>query len=236
MFGKRGMKIAIVTVVFLGVLSSCDKLKKEVNTVGRLDLETTNVKDKPNDKKGLKLIADLPIKIDSSSNFIVFHINTLGESDSSDKMSYTSRKEYHHSYLKNLIFQNIQTDMRNVLTTDKIEIVSYEQLYVEKNKPENVILYQVIDNFSEDKDALTLTGLYLSTEGGENFTKISEKGHHLTNWEYYPELKKVFFKTIEDSDRNNALDNLDTHHIYSVSIQDFKAKELLKEEFKMLSD
>jgi len=227
----------LLTILFFGfLLSSCKQIETDRNTadVFKNQDETSSNEDKKS-KTGNEFVADLPIKIDSCSNFIVFQINELIEGKDKGKLDYSSKRTYSNNYLKNLFFQNIQTEEMNVLTTNKINIISYEQLYNANNEAEEVILYQVIDTFSKDKEDLVLTSLYLSTSDGKKFEKISLNNHQLSSWRYFPELQKVFFKTIEDSDKNNKLDNLDKHYMYSVSIQDFKVTELLKEEFKMIS-
>jgi len=225
-------KIKLMLTVFFGILLvSCTKptqddrsVIKDLNVVVDLDMENNND----------QVIADLPIKLDSLSDHIVFQIRNINNQEY-NKVTYSSRKGYNDNSLRNLVFQNIQTEQTNVLTLDKIKIVSYEQLYNDKNEMEKVVLYQVIDTFMEDDEAITLTSLYLSVNDGKNFKKISSKNHHLNSWEYFPELKKVFFKTVEDSDGNNKLNNLDKHHIFSVSIEDFKAIELLTEELKTMA-
>ncbi len=67
------------------------------------------------------------------------------------------------------------------------------------------------------------THLYL----GSNDGKISKPTHHVSDWKYLHKLKKIFFRTIEDTDKNNKLTNTDTHAIFSVSIDDFRVTEIL---------
>jgi len=222
----------MLTVFFAILLASCtNQPQGDKSTANNLDVIVDVEKENNNEQ----LIADLPIKLDSLSDYIVFQIKAAGN-QSDNKVSYNSRKGYSDNYLRNLIFQNTQTEQTNVLTINKIKIISYEQLYNAKNQTEKVILYQVIDTFNEDEETLTLTSLYLSINDGKNFKKISPKDHHLNSWKYFPELKKVFFKTTEDSDGNNILNNLDKQYIYSVSIEDFKAKELLTNEIKTITN
>ena len=224
-------KIKIMLTVFFGILLvSCTKPTQEDRSViNNLNI----VDDHEEENNNGQLIADLPIKLDSLSDHIVFQVRNINNEESNKV--YTSRKGYSDSYLRNLIFQNIQTEQTNVLTINKIKIISYEQLYNDKNESEKVILYQIIDTFTEDDEAIIFTSLYLSIDNGKNFKKISSKNHHLNSWEYFPVVKKVFFKTVEDSDGNNKLNNLDKHHIFSVSIEDFKAKELLNVELNTIA-
>lgn len=228
-------KTKLILAVFFGILLiSCNRNNSEKSVQGVI---INNLKENKVIKDdSFKLAAHLPIKLDSTSNYIVFQIKTLTDNERDNKVSYTSRKAYNDNYLRSLIFQNIQTEQTNVLTVDKIKIISYELLYNAKNETEKVIIYQVIDTFPENEDTITLTSLYLSINNGKNFKKISAKNHHLSSWKYFPELKKVFFKTIEDSDGNNELNNLDKHYIYSVSIEDFIVKELLSNELKTLNN
>jgi len=225
--------LKLILTVFIGILLvSCTRSTQEnrsiinnINVVDAVDKETHTD----------QLVVDLPIKLDSLSDHIIFQIRNInGEPE--NKVSYNSRKNYNDNYLRNLIFQNIETEQTRVLTVDKIRIISYEQLYKANNETENVILYQIIDTFSEDDEALTLTSLYLSRNNGKSFKKVSAKNHHLSSWEYSPELHKIFFKTIEDSDSNNKLNNSDKHYIYSVSIEDFKATKLFTDELKTIKN
>jgi len=238
MNGKIKINLILMIIAFSGMLlSSCNQSKQDSRAIdlakGHSDENTISIDQK--NKEQQSFVANLPIKIDSSSNYIVFQINVQSDEERKTKTEYSGRTAYNYNYLRNLIFQNIQTEEINILTTDNIEILNYQQLYKAKDITKNVILYQVIDTFSEDKDDLILTSLYLSFDSGKGFKKITLNNHHLTEWEYFPELKKIFYKTIEDSDGNNKHNNLDKYHIYSVSVEDFEARELLKTEFKELN-
>jgi len=226
MFGK----IKLTLAVFSGILLvSCIK-KEQKGEVIEKNLNSATVIDNEVDHN--KFFVDLPIKLDSSA-YILYPVHESTDSKSDVKISYKSRSGY-ENYIDNLIFQHIESEKTHVLTKNKIKIISYEQLYNLKREAEKIIVYQVIDTFYDDKESITLTSLYIGTNDGKLFKKISKSNHHLNGWKYIPESKKVYFKTIEDIDKNNTLDNSDKHNIYSVSIEDFKVKELLSNELKIL--
>jgi len=171
----------MLTVFFVILLVSCtNQPQKGKSTANNLDVIVDVDVDVEKESNNGQFITDLPIKLDSLSDYIVYQIKVVGN-EYDNKVSYNSRKGYSDNYLRNLIFQNIQTEQMNVLTINKIKIISYEQLYNAKNQTEKVILYQVIDTFNEDEETITLTGLYLSINDGKNFKKISPKDHHLNS-------------------------------------------------------
>ena len=114
----------LVTIAFLAMLMfSCKQSERDISIAEHFDIKTDVNDTSDKNGKNLEFIADLPIKIDSTSTHIVFHINVLKDEQKNEK-GYSSREGYSPNYLKNLIFQNIKTEEINVLTTSKINIVS----------------------------------------------------------------------------------------------------------------
>ena len=229
MFGKTPFILAL----FFGiVLVSCKKSDlKDLNISSDMAIKNTEEKD----VKKRSFFVDLPIKLDSSK-YIIFQVRKIATTNRNNTSSYSKRGGY-GNYIENLIFKNIHTEKTHLLTTKKVRITSYEQLYDSEKKAEKIIIYEVIDTFSKDDDALTITSLYMGTNNGKLFKKISKLNEHVTDWKYIPELKKVFFRTIIDSDKNNKFTNTDdTHTIYSVSIDDLTVKELLHKELQAFTN
>jgi hypothetical protein len=225
-------KIKLVLAIFFGILlASCNQNNSEKTTQGVI-INTLEENEAKNDDS-FKLTADLPIKLDSS-DYIIYPVHELVNSKYNSKISYKWRSGYENN-LNNIIFQNIHTDKTHSLTNDKIKIISYEQLYNTKREAEKIIIYQIIDKFPKNDDELIYTSLYLGTSDGKLFKKISKLNHHLKGWKYISETKRVYFKTIEDSDRNNEFNNLDNEHLYSVSIEDFIVSELLTDGLKTIA-
>jgi len=235
MSGKKTIFMLAVSLLIL--LSSCRQNNSE-NSSHRsfenpLKSSVTNTNKEAEKEDVKKLTINLPVKLDSSA-YLIYPIGELSTKQSSSfKSSYRSEDRY-SGYLTNIIFQNIYTDKTHFLTKNIVKITAYEQLYTTQRVSEKIILYQVIDNFPKDEDALTFKSLYLGTNDGKLFQKVSKANEHVTDWKYIPETKKVYFKTIEDTDKNNELNNTDTEHIYAVSIQDFKVINILEDALKTL--
>lgn len=217
----------LMIMAFLGMLfSSCLTSEKREGV--------QNFSEKSEDEKqGSKtLVANLPMLIDST-NYIVFSIrdNKIQERKSG---SYDSQNWY-NNYLDNLIFQNIETQETHILTKKKIKIVSYERLLDSLNPSLNTTLYKVIDSFPKNEKQETFTSLYLSTNNGKNFTKITKTDEHLHSWNYIPETNSIYFITNDDLDGNRKLNEKDGQSMHSVSVNDFTRKDLLVEELKGLN-
>ncbi|MCF6351926.1 MAG: hypothetical protein L3J06_02845, partial [Cyclobacteriaceae bacterium] len=58
--------------------------------------------------------------------------------------------------------------------------------------------------------------------------KLSPNGHQLLDWELVSAANRVYFRTIEDVDRNGTFDKKDTFNHYFVSLKDdaFEAVEI----------
>ena len=100
----------------------------------------------------------------------------------------------------------------------------------------NTTIYQVIDSFPKHEKRETFTALYLSTNEGRNFSKITKVNEHLNSWKYIPETKNVYFITNDDLDNNRKLNDKDLQSIHSVSTEDFKRKDLLVKELESLNN
>ena len=115
------------------------------------------------------------------------------------------------------------------VTKERVKILSYQQLFGEKRNPEKVIIYKIISNDSNQDGHLDhndITSLFISDSDGENFRQLSKLNEQLLEWNYLTETKKVYFRTVKDSDRNGTFDNNDKHTIYSTSINNNETKPL----------
>jgi len=235
MCGKKTNAFVMLAVSLLILLTSCRQNNSENSSRKSSDRPLkSSIADVKKEENAKKLTINLPVKLDSSA-YLIYPIGELSTAveNRSFKSSYKSEDRY-NGYLTNLIFQNIYTDKTHFLTRNTIKIMAYEQLFNTQRVSEKIILYQVIDNFPEDEGMLTFNSLYLGTNDGKLFQKISKANEHVTDWKYIPETKKVYFKTIEDTDQNNEFNTLDKEHIYSVSLQNFKVINILKDALKTL--
>ena len=217
----------LMTIAFLGMLFlSCIKSAEDKNT-------NTIIDKSENQKKAVNtLVADLPSLIENT-DFIVFSVRD-NEVSEQKRSSYTS-DDWQKNYLNNLIFQHIKTQETHVLTKKKIKIISFERFIDILNPTLNTTIYKVIDSFPNNDKQETFTALYLSTNAGRKFTKITKTNEHLKNWKYIPETATIYFTTYDDIDNNRKLNDKDGQSMHSVSMSDFIRKDLLEEELQSLN-
>ncbi|WP_136668724.1 hypothetical protein [Flavobacterium sp. H122] len=183
-------------------------------------------------------VADLPIQF-SNSNVLLYAIGELRLSDFR-KGNYDSEK-YDNSrfnvsnvmddevtgYLQNVKFQEIGKDSLHVLTDKAIMIERMTYL-----KSKKILVYVVADvdtNQDSKVDSDDIKSLYLSTDLGGNFTKVSPEVQELIDWNYIDKAGKIYFRTIDDRNKNGAFDKNDDLHYFTVNVN----KEWKVEEFSV---
>jgi len=219
-------KISLYIFPLLALFISC---KEEQKPKVKYDTTAPKVEIK---KDSSKLeIADLPLQF-QSSNVLVYPIGDLRVSELK-KNGYEEKGNFNVSnsledeitgYLRNVKFQEVGTDSLHVLT-DKVMMI--ERVTFLKSK--KVLVYVVADadtNRDNNVNSDDIKSLYLSTDMGKNFTKISPDVQELIDWNYLESTKKIYFRTIEDANKNGAFDKNDKVHYFSLNLtKDWKAEE-----------
>lgn len=239
------MKTTSTYIFLLGFLLfiSCkeeEKVKPKVN----YDTKAKDVKAKPSEVNTL-LVADLPIQMDGTS-VLIHPIGEFSVRDSISRVKYSGseRESFVVSnyggyeitgYLSNLKFQEVGSDSLKVLT-DKpimIERISYLKTIADKTKKQ--LLVYVLEDMDSNKDgkldSSDIKNLYISTINGSNFTKLSAEFHELIDWSLIESQNRLYFRTIEDTNKNGAFDKDDKVHYHFV---DLLTKELKVEEYQPL--
>lgn len=239
------MKTTSTYIFLLGFLLfiSCkeeEKVKPKVN----YDTKAKDVKAKPSEVNTL-LVADLPIQMDGTS-VLIHPIGEFSVRDSISRVKYSEseRESFVVSnyggyeitgYLSNLKFQEVGSDSLKVLT-DKpmmIERISYLKTIADKTKKQ--LLVYVLEDMDSNKDgkldSSDIKNLYISTINGSNFTKLSAEFHELIDWSLIESQNRLYFRTIEDTNKNGAFDKDDKVHYHFV---DLLTKELKVEEYQPL--
>jgi len=183
------------------------------------------------------LVADLPVQMEGTS-FLLYPIGEYSVSDrSSNKYSSSERSSFTVSnsseneitgYLSNFKFQKIGSDSLKVLT-DKpvlIERVTYLKSIADKTKKQ--FLVYVLEDMDSNKDGKLdsndIRDLYISDISGENFTKLSKDFQELIDWNVIDSQNKLYFRTIEDINKNGAFDKDDKVHYQYVDLLDKELK------------
>lgn len=225
---------------FVVLFISCkeeEKMKPKVNYDNKAKTEK-----KATPEVSTLLLADLPIQMEGT-NVLIHPIGEFSVRDSLSKVKYSGSDresfvvsnyaEYEITgYLSNLKFQEIGSDSLSVLT-DKpvmIERVTYLKTFADKTKKQ--FLVYVLEDMDSNKDGKLdgndIKDLYISDIKGANFTKLSAEFHELIDWNIIEAQNRLYFRTIEDSNKNGAFDKGDKIHYQFV---DLLAKELQATEY-----
>lgn len=212
-----------LAIAFLGIiLSSC------LNS-DQAEVVSENMTSK-DEKKQVKLNIHLPVVLDST-DYLVYPVGEAIESETSNRFLYKSRDDYSY-YLKNLIFEDTQTGKTHLLADKNLKIESFQRLTDPKNRPTDVILYEIVDDDSSEKQRYTAT--YLSGIDGKNFTRISPEDEIILDYKFILNTDKLYFLTKKKSESENP--NVATT-IWTVDLGNFKTEKILiKEMNKVLSN
>lgn len=226
-----------ISLVFVGLFVSC---KKEEAEKPKVTYETTS-KAKPevvSDANQIE-VADLPINMEGT-NYLIHPIGMMSGNGKGIKSSYDSEQGFTVSnygeyqitgYLKNLKFQEIGKDTIYALTDKQIliETATYLKTFADKSK-QQLLVYSMADmdtNKDGKLDNSDIKSLYLSTISGQKFTKLSADFQELIDWKIIESKNLLYFRTIQDTNKNGEFDAKD-------SIQ-YQFVNLLDKEWKVIS-
>ncbi|SCY64905.1 CREC-EF hand family protein [Flavobacterium caeni] len=180
-------------------------------------------------------VADLPIHIPGTNYLIhpVGDLNIYGSSkpkyDASSAAATTASFQISNydegeitGYLRNLKFQQIGTDSI-VALSDKpllIQSVKFLKTVAEKTK-QQIIVYTLADmdtNQDGKLDVNDIKSLYLSEMGGAKLTKMSADMQELIDWNLIESQNRLYFRTIEDTNKNGEFDKNDVVHYHYIDL------------------
>ena len=130
-------------------------------------------------------------------------------------------------FLRNLKFQEIGSDSIKALTNKPILIQTVTHIKVAK---QSVLVYSLADldtNKDNKLDVNDIKSLYLSDISGANFTKISMDFQELIDWNFIESKNRLYYRTIEDANKNGEFDKKDILHYHFVDLtaKDWKASD-----------
>jgi hypothetical protein len=188
------------------------------------------------------LLADLPIQMEGTS--VLLHpIGELSVSKSNEKYESSSYRqdqsfmvsnssEYEITgYLSNFKFQQIGSDSLTVLTSKPILIERATYLKAFSDKSKKQLLVYVLEDLDSNKDGRLdsddIKNLYISDINGKNFTKLSAEFQEFIDWNIIESQNRLYFRTIEDINKNGAFDKDDKVHYHFVDLlsKDWKVQE-----------
>lgn len=227
------MKYNITLLIIIITLSACTKRDN------RKVIETSETPSEVKKEQNTVDIADLPIYIDST-NYMIHPIGNYKIQKSRSKY-YSGDSFYSGDYrvanyngykiagdLSNVKFQNINSDVLKPLTNEVIKIHQISFLFkIFKETKNGYYVYDIIDedtNSNGKLDQKDLKSLYISNSDGSNFKRLSPQLHDLVQWKEMSINKKLFFKTIEDTDGNGEFDKKDTMHYFYLNLDNLDDK------------
>ena len=173
-------------------------------------------------------IADLPVVMEGT-DYLIHPIGDLRIYERGTKSKYGSSAVNDVSFtisniaqyeitgfLQNLKFQKIDSDSIHSLT-DKpilIETATYLKTVSDRIKKQ-ILVYTMVDadtNRDGKLDTNDINTLYLSTISGEKFTKVATDLEELIDWNLIEASNCLYFRTIEDTNKNGQFDQKDVLH------------------------
>lgn len=183
-------------------------------------------------------LADLPIHF-KGTDYMIHPIGDLNIYEKGLKATYGSsnRGEVSFSisnsgdseitgFLRNLMFQEINSDSL-VALTDKLVLIqtaTHLKIANEKNK-QQIIVYTLADkdtNHDSKVDTNDIKTLYLSEGNGTRFVKFTPNLDELIDWNFVDTSNRLYFRSIEDTNKNGQFDEKDIIHY---SFIDLSTKE-----------
>lgn len=233
---KNFSKYSVLALIIL--LVGC---KEETEKPKVIYENTSKERSEPKIDTSKILVSDLPVQMEGTS-VLLFPIGEFTVANGTSKTKYSSSEreifvvsnsnEYEITgYLSNFKFQQIGSDSLKILT-DKpvlIERVTYLKSIADKTKKQ--FLVYVLEDMDSNKDGKLdsndIKDLYISTIDGSNFKKLSVEFQEFIDWNVIDSQNRLYFRTIEDINKNGAFDKDDKVHYQYVDLlsKDLKVVE-----------
>nr|WP_297307513.1 hypothetical protein [uncultured Flavobacterium sp.] len=218
------------SMVLLGsFLISC---KKEEKPKVIYEAEKEKVDFQKIDSTQIKIV-DLPILLKGTEYMIhpvgdVRVYNTGNSKYGSSKTKHVSYKISNYSYpeitgyLSNVMFQHKDSLDLKPLTENKMQIQSIsflDEFALKTGK--KLLVYTLVDkdtNRDGKYDSNDIKSLYISNADGTNFTKLTPEFQELLDWSVILENNRLYFRSIEDINKNGEFDSNDTINYYYIDL------------------
>jgi hypothetical protein len=219
------------------ILISCGQDKPKIDYVQGLDT-TSVVDDRFRDTTKL-LVSELPVKFDST-DILLFAVELVdleerrgysGSSGYSDMALGYFDEDYLSGNYINIVFKTPDGQERKLTDTRvRIRRVSFLREIL-KNTGSGYFLYSVYDRDSNGDNELNhsdLEALYISKVDGTDFKKVTRELHEFYDWSSIKGSNLIYFRTLEDKNKDGELNNKDKFHYYYIN---FSTGQYSVEEF-----
>jgi hypothetical protein len=167
------------------------------------------------------------------TNYLIYPIGTVtGEkkgmkyaNDSEDSFTVSNYGEYQITgFLKNLKFQEIGQDTIYALTDKPVLILTATYLKSIATKSKKQLLVYTLTDIDSNKDnkldTNDIKSIYISAISGKNLTKLSTDFQELIDWKVIEAKNSLYFRSIEDTNKNGEFDKDDKVHYNVVNLMD----------------
>lgn len=225
-----------IGLVAFVVLVACKEEKETPKVI--YEEPKTNNNSRSIDTTSIK-IADLPIHMEGT-NYLIHPVGDVRVYDDFSKVygsTKTNQVSYAISnynrfeitgYFENLKFQHIDSVNVKPLTDEKIQIQTVTYLdRIAANTKKQILVYSVVDkdtNKDNKIDQNDIKSLYISAIDGSNFTKLTEDYLEFIDWNIIEAQNRLYFRCIEDINKNGAFDKNDKVHYHFVNLLDVEWK------------
>ena len=226
------MNRIITSIFLLFAFISCKQEKETPKVI--YDESKSQVENKVKDTASFK-VADLPILMEGTK-YLIHPVGDIRVYDADSKVygsSKTNQVSYAISnynrfeitgYFDNLNFQHIDSTTIKPLTNQKIQIQTATFLDgIATKTKKQIMVYTLVDSDTNKDGKINqndIRSLYLSTASGEKFTKLSEEFQELIDWNIIEAQNRLYFRCIEDINKNGAFDKNDKVHYHFVNLLD----------------
>lgn len=190
-------------------------------------------------------VADLPILMEGTK-YLIHPIGDIriyddvnrsyGSSRTNSSASYAISNYNRYEitgYLANLKFQHIDSTAMTTLTDKAVQIQTATFLNtIAQQFKKQLLVYTLVDadtNQDGKADSNDIRSLYISDISGKGFHKLSADMQELLDWNIIEAQGRLYFRTIEDINKNGAFDKNDAVHYHyadlksdSITVSDYQ--------------
>ena len=228
-------KAAIIALALTAsIFASCKEEKPTPKVIYKNNSEA-KAQPKKVDSSAI-IVADLPVHMEGTKYLIhpvggIRVYEDTGNNSSYDSSRTNNPVSYAISnynrfeitgYFENLKFQHVDSTALHSLTDLKVQIqtATYLSTIADKIKKQ-VLVYTLADadtNLDGKLNSSDIKSLYISDISGKGFKKLSGNVQELVDWNLIEAQNRIYFRTIEDINKNGAFDKNDKMHYQYVDL------------------
>ncbi len=183
------------------------------------------------------VMSQLPIHFDST-HYLIFPIGQVqvqpkrgskiyfgsgGSGSKSFSFGYKSGYSFEGNF-ENLHLQHVDSNRIRPLFNKPVQLRYFHFLESARKKLQNeLIILSVTDSDTNNDRKLTIEdveSLYIAALNGSDIKKLTNEFQELLDWEVLEVNNRLYFRSIEDLDRNGEFDKNDKIHYYFLDLND----------------